>query len=130
VNAIRGSISSEFLLVFGLMLLIGLVFYTIQIGEKVNIQQIREKLETHRNALAVSSALNYVYLAGDGAEYNFSIPYIIKGETITIYENSVESRRPGTLSSSPLLSSNTNSTSMKGGNTILRNNNGLIEIEQ
>lgn len=130
MNAIRGSISSEFLVVFGLMLLIGLVFYTFELGETINIVQIREKLAAHRNALAASAAINYVYLAGDGAEYDFTLPYIAKGENITIYEGSIESRRPEALSSAPLLSSNTNSTTMKGGKTILRNNNGLIEIEQ
>jgi uncharacterized protein (UPF0333 family) len=130
VNAIKGSISSEFLVVFGLMLLIGLVFYSFQVGESINIQQIREKLAAHRNALAASTALNYVYLAGDGAQYNFTLPYLIDGENITIYEGSVESRKGGALSSAPLLSSNTNSTTMKGGRTILRNNRGVIEIEQ
>ena len=130
MNAIRGSISSEFLVVFGLMLLIGLVFYSFQVGENINITQIREKLAAHRNALAASTALNYVYLAGDGAEYNFTLPYVINEENITIYEGSVESRRGGTLSSAPLLSSNTNDTTLDGGRTILRNNNGVIEIEQ
>lgn len=130
MNAIKGSISSEFLVVFGLMLLIGLVFYSFQVGESINIQQIREKLAAHRNALAASTALNYVYLAGDGAQYNFTLPYVIDRENITIYEGSVESRRGGTLSSAPLLSSKTNSTTMKGGRTILRNSRGVIEIEQ
>lgn len=130
MNAIRGSISSEFLVVFGLMLLIGLIFYTFELGETINIVQIREKLSAHRNALAASAAINYVYLAGDGAQYNFTLPYIVDGENITIYEGSIESRRPEAVASAPLLSSNTNSTTMKGGRTILRNNNGLIEIEQ
>ncbi|MBU0532417.1 hypothetical protein KKB44_02895 [Candidatus Micrarchaeota archaeon] len=124
----KAQVSMEFLFVLSALMVIFVVFTTIYLGEKVNLFQTEESLATLGNAYRVSAAINYVHLAGDGAQYNFTVGKIDR-ENITIATVSVESKRPYAASQAPLLNGNVNTTTIEGGQMLIKNNNGAIEIE-
>ena len=43
-----------------------LVLYVIYSGQRINLFQVQDTVSSTRNAYAVSAAINYVHLAGDG----------------------------------------------------------------
>ena len=107
-----------------------LVLYVIYSGQRINLFQVQDTVSSTRNAYAVSAAINYVHLAGDGVEYNFTLSRISSTENITLSEYTAESNRTHAISQAPLLNGNTNTSTLEGGQMLIKNNNGAIEIEQ
>jgi hypothetical protein len=126
----RAQISAEFLVVVSALMSIFLFVYVVFLSQNINLFQARESITSMKNAYALSAALNYVHLAGDGAQLNFTLSGKENDENITISDVSVESRKTYTAIQAPLLNPNTNTSSVEGGRMIIKNNGGVIEIEQ
>lgn len=115
----------EFMFVVSVLIVLSLVFYIIYQGQKINLFQTESKLTTEKNAYSLAAAINYVYLAGPGTEYNFTL-----SENVTVSDLAVQSNRTYSTSHAPLLSSDINTTIIERGEIVIKNNNGAIEIEQ
>ncbi len=117
----KAQVSAEFLVVFSALVTIFLVFFMVGMGHNVNLAQISDSVSGDTDAYALSVALNYVHLAGDGAQYNFT-----SSRNLSISDVSVESER----GQAPLLNSDTNATNVSAGAMLIKNNDGGLEIEQ
>ena len=105
-----------------------LVLTVVFSGQETNLLQIKDALASQRNAYAMSSALNYVYLAGDGAVYNFSFSGKADDENVPFFAHSVESKRGRATSQAPILNGNITSITVENGNMLIANHGGGIVI--
>lgn len=126
----RAQISSEFFIVYAILLTIFIIVFTIYLGGNYNLAQIQDSSSALRNSHSVAATINYVYLAGEGASYNLSLNSVANSENITISNYSVTSNRQFGSASSGILISNINSTSIYRGNNIISNNEGEIHISR
>jgi hypothetical protein len=108
--------------------MIFLSVFAIYFGGSLNLFQAQDSVVAMRNAYAVASALNYAYLAGDGASYNFTLTGVANGENITIWDYAVTSQRPHASASAPLLDADVNVTALGTGNMMISNNRGELDI--
>jgi len=122
--------SEEFLFVIAALLIIFIIFYAIYLGQKANLLQTQDTLASTYNVYSVAAVMNYVYLAGNGAQYNFTLATKGQEENLTVFGHAVESQRPHGRAQAPLLNGNVNTTNISGGQMMIRNNNGAIEIGQ
>jgi hypothetical protein len=125
----KAQVTAEFLVVVSALAAIFLIFYVVYFGQNINLTQSQDSIAAMRNAYALSAAMNYVYLAGEGAQYNFTLRKE-QDENVTISNLSVESSRTHAVAQAPLLEGNTNASSVNGGQMVIRNNDGVIEIGQ
>lgn len=127
----KGQVSFEFLIVYSALLSIFLIALYIYFNGSTNLAQIQEMAVTKTNSRSVASAINYVYLAGDGAKYNFTTTAILSSpkENITISNLSVESKRGFSQSSTQIITSNISSYTINRGNVQIRNDRGGINIQ-
>lgn len=123
----RAQASLEFLIVFSALLTLFLVVFALSFGGNGNLVQIQDSAASMRNAQSIAAAVNYVYLAGNGASYNLTISNVLNAENITLSSHVVSSTRRNAYSSAPLLNGKMNFTSLGRGNVILANNGGEID---
>ena len=129
----NGQISAEFLTVLSALLVMFLIVYQIYLGQNINLFQTQDSLGAMRNAYMVSTVMNYVYLGGNGASYNFTVSGKANDENITISKFGVESVKANGRAQAPILDSNINATSItssmiQNGTISIKNNNGAIEV--
>ena len=123
-----GQVSFEFMLVISLLAVILAIFFLILNGQSMLFFAQRSTLSASRNANAMASVLNYVYLAGDGVRYNFTVSRIGNNESLNISAFSIESRSPTTTAAAPLLTKNINATSVPRGEVMISNRNGGLYV--
>jgi hypothetical protein len=100
----------EFMVVYAAIIAIFMVVFAVAFGGSINLYQSQDSVSALCNAYDVATALNYVYLAGDGASYNFTMSGLGNGENITIWGSEVESQRTTASATVPLLDGNVNAT--------------------
>jgi uncharacterized protein (UPF0333 family) len=125
----KAQVSFEFMVVFSALLMIFVVVFVVSFGGNLNLFQAQDSAAALRNSQSVAAAMNYVYLAGDGASYNFTIANVADGENITISDYSVTSSRPHASAGAPLLDAETDQGSLGRGNAVISNKRGEIHIE-
>jgi uncharacterized protein (UPF0333 family) len=126
----KAQASLEFLIVFSVLLAIFLFVFALSFGGNGNLIQIQDSAASMRNAQSIAAAINYVYLAGDGASYNLAISNVLNVENITLSNHAVSSTRRNAYSSAALLNGKMNFTSLGRGNVFLTNNGGEIDANQ
>ncbi|MFH0884324.1 MAG: hypothetical protein V1861_01280 [Candidatus Micrarchaeota archaeon] len=126
----KAQASAEFLVVITMLLLIFLIFYVVYIGQASNLARSRELLSTNQEAYALSAAINYVYLAGDGASLNYSLPLHAGTGNLSVSGAVVESSLGEAVSQSPLLVPISGPTQISSASVVIRNNDGVVSIEQ
>lgn len=124
----RAQVSSEFMVAYTALLMIFVMVFVIYSGGTLNLFQVQDSLAAFRNAQSAAAAINYVYLAGDGASYSFTAANLADQENITISDYGVTSDRPQGSASVPLLDAETNTTSIARGSMTITNNRGEIDI--
>jgi hypothetical protein len=125
----KAQASSEFIVVYTSLLLIFVVVYSILFGGNSNMFRVQDLVAAQRDAQSVAAAMNFVYLAGDGASYNLTPQKTVAGENITISDFGVSAERPDAYASSPLLDAQVNSDYLRNGSVVIRNIKGGIYIE-
>lgn len=120
--------SEEFLFVVAALLMVFIIFYAIYLGQRANLLQVQDTLASTYNTYAVAAVVNYVYLAGEGAQYNFTLPTKAQSENLTIFGHSVESQRAHGMAQAPLLTGSINATNISGGQMTMRNSGGVIQV--
>jgi uncharacterized protein (UPF0333 family) len=126
----KAQVSSEFLVVFSALLLIFVVVFTIFFGGNLNLDNAQDSAASQRNAQSAAAAMNFVYLAGDGASYNYSLTGLEETENITMSGFSVTSEGDYTSASSPLLDGKMNSSRLEEGKMVISNEAGEIYVRR
>lgn len=124
----RAQASLEFLVVYSALLMIFVVIFTVYFGGSLNLFQAQDSVAALRNANSVAAAINYVYLAGDGASYDFTLTNMVEGENVTISDYAVTSERPHASAGAPLLDAKVNVSSVNRGDVVISNERGDIHI--
>lgn len=122
----NAQVTGEFMVILSAMLLLFYVFYMLYIGQLSNSWQANEKLVAMRVASGIRSAINYVHLSGEGTEYRTTIR--THGYNVSISNGVVGVESNFAAYYLQLLTSNINTTTVKQGDVVFRNNGGLIEI--
>lgn len=125
----RAQISFEFMIVYSALLTIFLIVFIVYFDGSLNLFQTQDRVVALRNAQSAASAINYVYLAGDGASYRFTLTNKMNEENITLTDYAVTSTRPHASGSAPLLNANVNVSSLEQGEFTITNNKGEIDIK-
>jgi len=125
----KAQISSEFLIVYAALLMVFTITFGIIFGGGINLAQTQDHLASLRNSQAIASAINYVYLAGDGASYNLTLTNFKNDENITLTDYAVTSSRPQATTGSPLLDADINASSLRQGNAVITNKKGELDIQ-
>jgi len=122
----RGQATNEFIIVLAAIMILFFVFYSLYGNQWINSRQSSEKIAAMSTAIRIRNAINYVYLAGDGTVYTAS--YRVGGMNVSIHEGVIWAQTSVASYYAPLLTSKINTTSFHGGEVIIKNNKGLIEI--
>jgi len=122
----RGQMTNEFIIVLAAIMIVFFIFYSLYADQWINSRQSSEKIAAMSTAIKIRNAINYVYLAGDGTTYNTS--YRVGDMNISIHDGVVWAQTNVAAYYVPLLTSNINTTSFHGGEVVIKNNKGLIEI--
>lgn len=126
----RGQNTPEFYVVLASVLIIFMIFTVIHQGQTINLYQHKDSTSAMNRAYSLASAINYVYLAGDGTSYNFTFQKF-RNENVTINNGIVQCEKGESIGQAPLVTDNIVVTGeLDAGNMIIRNNNGVVEIEQ
>jgi hypothetical protein len=125
-NFMKAQTIPEFLVVYSALLAVFLIVFTVAVSGSLNLYQSQDSVAALRNAYDLATALNYVYLAGDGAGYNFTMTGLESGENITIWSYEVTSKRIGGSAAAPLLDGDTNTTALGSTNVLITNSAGEL----
>ncbi len=125
-KGMKAQISSEFLVVFSMLLMVFLVMYTIFFGSNIDLNQSQNALRAERDAMALAAAINFVYLAGEGAGYNLSMGALPQGEIITVSGTGVSCEIGKAFGSAPLLTGATSPSGNMSGNVNITNRGGEV----
>ena len=124
----KAQASVEFIVIYAALFTIFFIVSLVYLNAGVNLFQSEQSINTMRNAESVAAALNYVYLAGNGATYNFSLTNVISGENITISNFSVQSQEPHANSEVAIVTGDVNASWINKSYDLISNNNGEINI--
>src|SRR3989339_495694 len=124
----RAQVSFELMVIVSALMLLFVILFTVVFGGNINLFQIQNTVTVTNNAQAVAAVINYVYLAGDGASYNFAMSNVQNEENITISDYAVTSKREYVSAGAPLLNANVNVSKIDKKNNIITNNRGEIDI--
>jgi len=124
----KAQASLEFMVVYSVLFMIFVVVFSIYLGGSLNLFQAQDSMAALRNAHSVAAAMNYVYLAGDGASYGFSLSNTKNEENITMSDYAVTSERPHASAGAPLLDAEVNVSSISRGDLVISNDGGVIHV--
>lgn len=125
---LRAQTNAEFLVALAGVLLLVYILIIAEGGQKVNLQQSASTLETMKEAYEFAHAVNYVWLAGDGASYRFVFGE--RGTRVRMYEGYVEATDNVSVSTDALVTASVVPANISGGMATIRNRNGVITVEQ
>ena len=135
----KSQIASEFLILLGIGLIISLATLALSEQSEEQIYALRAKQYAKLEADRLSSGINTVYLLGDGAVKNLSLPHSLKDGSnymLAIYPESrivlinytVQGKEK--LHTSTIITSNvTGIINISNRNIKLSNANGVVTIE-
>lgn len=125
----HGQSSAEFSFILSLVLVVFLIFVIIYQGQLINLYQSKNSISAMERAYSLAAAINYVYLAGPETTYNFTFQKF-ENENVTIDNGIVECKKGDVVAQASLLTDEVTTTdSVSGGEIIIRNNGGMVEIE-
>jgi len=135
----KTQIAAEFLIVAAAVLIIGVVLLTVFSSREQQIDSVRAGIYASAQAEELSSIINSVYMAGDGASKTFFLPSSLRDNSnygLRIYPSSravvinYSVNGEQRLHSSPVLTSNiTGILNLSLGEILVRNTNGGISVE-
>lgn len=125
----KGQITTEMLAVLAGVFVIFMLMLMVFNSQRTNIISTENSLETYRIASGIGSAINSVWLAGDGAKISITITG--NNETLAWVNNrSVYVQKGNAFYSWQLFTNNTDITNnITFGELIVKNTNGVISIE-
>jgi uncharacterized protein (UPF0333 family) len=125
----KAQISSEFLVVFSMLMMVFLVMFTIFFGSNQDLARTQDSLRAQRDATALASAMNFVYLAGDGSSYDLPMGILDDNESITVSNSSVYSVVSGSFGSAPLVSGRAIQAGNMSGSVNITNSAGVVHAD-
>ena len=125
----KAQTSGEFFIIFSGIMMLYTIVAIVYGNWLAGVYNANAQLEASGAVNRIAFAVNFVHLAGEGAEYVF--PMAASNSNITIRNTFVDanSSRTTAVAQWELLTNNTNFTIIKNtGNVTIRNNGGMIEI--
>lgn len=116
------------MVVLSALLMVFIIVSMVSLGGGLNLFQAQETAASLRNAHALAAAVNFVYLAGDGASYNLTLANMANDENITTSDFAATSQRPHSSGSAPLLEAGVNASSVGRGDVQLSNAGGEVHV--
>jgi len=110
------------------LLMLFIIVFVITSGGRSNLLQAQDTVAAGRNSYSLASAINFVYLAGDGASYNYTSRNAPLEMNTTITGFTVTTEWNGAWISAPLLDGRVNESSIGAGSYVISNNGGEIDI--
>ena len=125
----RGQISQELLLVIVAALIIFSMFMSVYLSQLNYIQNTKDRLQGEQTAYKIAQAINYVYLAGDGTDYNLSV--VASRTTITVSGRFItaENNEGSAFFQAYILTNMSTATINNSGVITIRNRGGTIAIQ-
>lgn len=125
----KGQVSIEFMMIFTLLIAALAIVAVISYQKTVEVLNARESVDANEVLTMVANKINNVFMEGDGFETKVSLPYTIFGSdyTITISPNMVYLNLGENTHSKSIITGNVQGNFTSGEN-LLRNNNGVVEI--
>ena len=135
----KTQISAEFLIIVAAVFIIGVALLTVFSSREQQIDSVKAGIYASAQAEELSSIINSVYLAGEGASKTFFLPSSLRdnsnyglriypGARAVVINYSVNGEQR-LQSSSVLTSSITGSLNLSSGEILVRNINGGISVE-
>ena len=121
----KAQTTQEFLLILPLLFLLFAMYVLLFYYQSTIYVQAEEQARVRQLGQEVQGALNAVYLAGDGAAYNFSHPR--STSNVTLYAGIVQVHGPVAVLQYPLLTQQTPVTAINDTNfTIIQAGGQLV----
>jgi hypothetical protein len=124
----KAQVSPEFMAVYAVLFTVALIMFIIYFDSSLNLFQSQDSALAARNSQALAAGINYVYLAGEGANYQLRLNLKQGYENMTIGEFSVSSYMPHAMASAPLLKGGTNFSRLVPGLVAINNSGGRIYV--
>ena len=124
----RAQASPEFLIIYAAMMLVFIGVFAIYAGGSINLFHTQDAVATMRDAYAAAAVLNYVYVAGDGAAYNFTLSGVSNAENVSVSQFEVTASRPQATAVAPLITGSVNATSLGRGDVNVANRRGSVYV--
>lgn len=124
----KGQASPEFMAVYTVLFTVALILFLIYFDSSLSLFQTQDKAVATRNSQAIAAAINYIYLAGDGAGYELRLNHNPKYENISIGDYSVASMLPHSYAASPVLRAGVELGKLGNGTVAIISNGGLIHV--
>ncbi len=126
-DSMRAQISEEFMIALSAALSLLMLGVFIYQGQLVNFYSVRDSVSASEVSYQVASALNHVYLAGDGTTYSMAL--VARGMNITVRGQvvTVESLNGSAFAQDRVLANDTLTFNNTGIVTIV-NNGGALAV--
>ena len=124
----RAQVSAEFSIILIYVLLVFFIILFISVSQEKVLSSIKDNYEANAVAIKLSSAINNVFIAGDGAHLNISIP-LTSDYNITIRDRYLSVAKSSDIIEKVLLTNRTNFTSINTSSFVIKNVRGVINLE-
>ena len=124
----KGQLTQEFFLSLSVYLAVSISMMTLGIYQLSVFSHTQDSLEARRVAGELGNAINGVYLAGDNTTSNLS--FDPGGSDIGVSGRYLTVSRGNSVQDFVLLTDRLNTTSVNSSDITIRNNRGVIEIEE
>ena len=115
----RAQVSAEFSIVLIYVLMVFFIILFISVSQENVLKSIKDDYEASAVATKLSSVINNIYLAGDGAHVNVSIA-LTSDYNITVQDRYLSVQKASAIIGKTLLTNRTNFTSINTNSFIIK----------
>ena len=130
---LKGQTSIELGIIIAFLLVILMTLLDVSLGDSSQVSNSRKQYFATTVAKSISSSINSVYVAGDGAQKTITLPLVLDTNepyTATVSGRTVEVKWGDKRYLEALATSSTNSANLTPGTTVtIRNKGGLVIFE-
>lgn len=124
----RGQVSAEFSIILVYVILVFFIILFVSVSQETLLKNVKDNYEATAVAVKLSSVINNIYLGGDGARANVSIP-LISDYNITAQDRYLVVQKSSVTVERALLTNRTNFSSINTSIFIVKNLQGVIKVE-
>lgn len=122
----KAQASVEMLSIYAALLAVFLMSFAVISGQIPTIANLKNSLEAFDTASSLGSAINSVFLSGEGTATTIDIGF--ENASVQIDGRMLDVRVGSAFYDWPLLTPSTNSSNISSGSVSIRNENGVISI--
>ncbi len=126
MGTMKAQVSTELLTVYAILLVVFISSFAVVTGQIPVIASLKNSMDAFSVASSLGSAMNSVYLAGDGA--NATLDLGRKNASISIEGGMLDVRVEGSFYDWQLLTNSTSASNVSTGSLIISNSNGVVSV--